>query len=105
MFDALKTVVAILSEKDPPREMIVLSLDDLCPLWIKYNTSFKPAEERSRKTKETVAPEETVPATAASEQEVALPSPPPTGRAHVYAIDITGVKRHEADAVQLNSFT
>ena len=81
MFDALKTVVAILSEKDPPREMIVLSLDDLCPLWIKYNTSFKPAEERSRKTKETVAPEETVPATAASEQEV--PSPPPTGRAHM----------------------
>ncbi|MGD0236843.1 MAG: HD domain-containing protein [Syntrophorhabdales bacterium] len=79
MFDTIKTVVAILFEKDPPQEKIVLSLDDLCPLWIKYNTSFKTAEEKPRKT-ETV--QQPVPA-AASEPEAAASSPPPTGRAHV----------------------
>jgi hypothetical protein len=73
MFDTLKSVVAILFEKDPPREKIVLSLDDLCPLWIKYNTSFKTAEEKPQKT-ETV--EQPVPA-AASQPEAAPPSPPP----------------------------
>ncbi len=59
----------------------MLSLDDLCPLWIKYNTSFKTAEEKPQKT-ETVTPEQSVPA-AASQPEAAPPSPPPTGRAHV----------------------
>jgi len=29
-------------EKDRSPEKLVLSLDDLCPLWIRYNTSFKP---------------------------------------------------------------
>ncbi len=79
MFDTLKTVVAILLQKDPPREKIVLSLDDLCPLWIKYNTSFKTMEEPSRKIE---AVEQSVLA-AAGQLEAAPSSPPPTGRAHV----------------------
>ncbi len=43
MFETVRTIFAILREKDRPREKIVLSLDDLCPIWIKYNSSFKPA--------------------------------------------------------------
>ena len=81
MFDTLKAVVAILFEKDPPREKIVLALDDLCPLWIKYNTSFKATEEKPPKN-EIVTSEQSVPA-AASQPEAAPSSPLPTGRAHV----------------------
>jgi len=80
MFDTVKSIVAIICEKDPPREKIVLSLDDLCPLWIKYNTSFKNAAEKPQRI-EVVRPELT-PA-AASHPEAAPSSPPPTGRAHV----------------------
>ena len=43
MFETVKMIFAILREKDRPREKLVLSLDDLCPIWIKYNSSFKPA--------------------------------------------------------------
>ena len=43
MFETVRTIIAILREKEPPAEKIVLSLDDLCPIWIKYNSSFKPA--------------------------------------------------------------
>lgn len=41
MFETVRTIFAILREQDRSRESIVLSLDDLCPLWIKYNSSFK----------------------------------------------------------------
>ncbi len=41
MFETVRTIFAILREKDRSQESIVLSLDDLCPLWIKYNSSFK----------------------------------------------------------------
>ena len=43
MFETVKMIFAILREKDRPREALVLSLDDLCPIWIKFNSSFKPA--------------------------------------------------------------
>jgi hypothetical protein len=43
MFETVRTIFAILREKEPPAEKLVLSLDDLCPIWIKYNSSFKPA--------------------------------------------------------------
>ena len=43
MFETVRTIFAILREKDRPGEKIVLSLDDLCPIWIKYNSSFKRA--------------------------------------------------------------
>jgi len=43
MFETLRTIFAILTEKESPHEKIVLSLDDLCPIWIRYNSSFKPA--------------------------------------------------------------
>ena len=43
MFETVRTIIAILRQKESPAEKIVLSLDDLCPIWIKYNSSFKPA--------------------------------------------------------------
>jgi hypothetical protein len=72
MFDTIKTVVAVLFEKDPPREKIVLSLDDLCPLWIKYNTSFKTAEKKPQKT-ETATPEPPVPAAVIARASIPRP--------------------------------
>ncbi len=65
MFETVKTIIAILREKEPPAEKIVLSLDDLCPIWIKYNTSFKPAADVK----------ETAEATALGPEGTALPSP------------------------------
>ena len=65
MFATLRTIFAILREKEPPAEKIVLSLDDLCPIWIKYNSSFKPAAAVKEPAKAVSGPEET-----------ALPSPP-----------------------------
>ena len=65
MFETVKTIFAILREKEPPAEKIVLSLDDLCPIWIKYNSSFKPA----------AVVKETSEATLRGPEETALPVP------------------------------
>lgn len=43
MFEMVRTIIAIFREKEPSAEKIVLSLDELCPIWIKYNSSFKSA--------------------------------------------------------------
>ncbi len=59
MFETVKTIIAILREKEPPAEKIVLSLDDLCPIWIKYNSSFKPAAVVKETAKAVSGPEET----------------------------------------------
>ena len=66
MFETVRTIFAILREKEPPAEKIVLSLDDLCPIWIKYNSSFKPA----------AVVKETAEAAASGPEETALPVPP-----------------------------
>jgi hypothetical protein len=60
MFETVRTIIAILREKDRQGEKIVLSLDDLCPIWIKYNTSFKPAAVVKETAKAVSGPEETV---------------------------------------------
>ncbi len=72
MFETVRTIVAILREKDRSPEKLVLSLDDLCPLWIRYNTSFKP---------ESVVKEPTEP--VASCPETVIPSVPPNQDAPV----------------------
>ena len=66
MFETLRTIIAILREKQPPAEKIVLSLDDLCPIWIKYNSSFKP----------TPITKEPAKAAASGPEEAAIPAPP-----------------------------
>jgi len=66
MFETVKTIIAILREKEPPAEKIVLSLDDLCPIWIKYNSSFKPA----------VVVKETAERAASGPEGTTLSSPP-----------------------------
>ena len=45
MFETLKTIVAILREKETSKapDKIVVSLADLSILWIRYNNSFEPA--------------------------------------------------------------
>ena len=67
MFETVRTIIAILREKDRQGEKIVLSLDDLCPIWIKYNTSFKPAAVVKETAKRSSGPEETVVPTPSSE--------------------------------------
>ncbi len=59
MFETLRAIFAILREKEPPAVKIVLSLDDLCPIWIKYNSSFKPAGALKETAKAASGPEET----------------------------------------------
>jgi hypothetical protein len=59
MFETVKMIFAILREKERPREKIVLSLDDLCPIWIKYNSSFKPAVAKETPEATAPGPEET----------------------------------------------
>ena len=59
MFETLRAIFAILREKEPPAVKIVLSLDDLCPIWIKYNSSFKPATVVKETAKAASGPEET----------------------------------------------
>ena len=54
MFETVRTIIAILRQKESPAEKIVLSLDDLCPIWIKYNSSFKPAAVVKETSKATV---------------------------------------------------
>ena len=65
MFETVRTIIAILREKEPPAEKIVLSLDDLCPIWIKYNSSFKPA----------AVVKEPAEAAASGPEETAIPAP------------------------------
>jgi hypothetical protein len=65
MFETVKMIFVILREKDRPREALVLSLDDLCPIWIKYNSSFRPAV--AKETPEVAAP---------GSEETVLPVPP-----------------------------
>jgi hypothetical protein len=64
MFETVRMVIAILREKERPCEKLVLSLDDLCPIWIRYNSSFKPA----------VVVKETSEAADSGSEETALPS-------------------------------
>jgi len=81
MFETVKMIFAILREKDRPREALVLSLDDLCPIWIKYNSSFKPV----------AVVKETTEAEDSGSEETALPGEdagmqadqpqPPSGKA------------------------
>ena len=89
MFGTIKTIITILCEKDPSKEKIVLSLDDLCPVWIKYNTSFKPAEEIPKDEglaqtgnggAETAAVARVVPKT---EEPGMMVEPPASGKTHV----------------------
>ena len=44
MFETLKTIITILGEKEVPKvpDKIVVSLEELSTLWIKYNNSFEP---------------------------------------------------------------
>jgi hypothetical protein len=70
MFDTVRTIFAILREKEPPAEKIVLSLDDLCPIWIKYNSSFK-STAVAKQTEEAT--------TDSGSEESALPEPPREG--------------------------
>jgi hypothetical protein len=81
MFETVRTIFAILREKDHSRENLVLSLDDLCPLWIKYNTSFK-QEEVVKEATESVSspPDETV---LLAEDEVAAANQGGNSKAHV----------------------
>jgi hypothetical protein len=69
MFETVKTIIAILREKEPPAEKMVLSLDDLCPIWIKYNSSFKSAAV-AKQTEE---------AADSGLEETTLPEPPREG--------------------------
>jgi hypothetical protein len=69
MFETLRMILAILREKESPAAKIVLSLDDLCPMWIKYNSSFKSA---------TVV-KQTEEAADSRPEETTLPEPPREG--------------------------
>ena len=65
MFETVRAIFAILREKDRPGGKIVLSLDDLCPIWIKYNNSFKPAPIAKGSAE----------AAASGPEEAAIPAP------------------------------
>ena len=83
MFETVKMIFAILREKDRPREKLVLSLDDLCPIWIKYNSSFKPAAVVKETTEAASGPEETVlPVPPSEDAGTQADEPqPPSGKA------------------------
>ncbi len=83
MFETVKMIFAILREKDRPREALVLSLDDLCPIWIKFNSSFKPAAVVKETTEAAYGPEETVlPAPPSDDAGMQADKPqPPSGKA------------------------
>jgi hypothetical protein len=83
MFETVKMIFAILREKDRPREALVLSLDDLCPIWIKYNSSFKPIAVVKETTEAASGPEETVlPVPPAEDAGMQADEPqPPSGKA------------------------
>ena len=75
MFETVRMIVAILREKDHTGEKIVLSLDDLCPIWIKYNTSFKPAVVKETPEVAAAGPDETAVPVPPSESEDAQEGP------------------------------
>ena len=81
MFETVKTIIAILREKEPPAEKIVLSLDDLCPIWIKYNSSFKPAAVVKETAKAASGPEETALSSPPSEDAGAAGDRSTSGKA------------------------
>ncbi len=81
MFETVRTIFAILREKDRPGEKIVLSLDDLCPIWIKYNSSFKRATAVKETAKAASGPEETVLSTPPGEDAGAAGDRPASGKA------------------------
>jgi hypothetical protein len=84
MFDTVRTIFAILREKDRPPEKLVLSLDDLCPLWIKYNSSFRPADVVKEPGESIVAgPEETVLPIPPGEDKGVQADQPASGKAIV----------------------
>lgn len=74
MFDTLKTIVRILFEKEPEKpQNIVVSLDELCQIWLPYNNSFQPAAKPTGP--QTTAPPET--ASADGGTPAASPEPLP----------------------------
>jgi hypothetical protein len=79
MFETVKTIIAILREKESPAEKIVLSLDDLCPIWIRYNSSFKPTAI-AKETAE-AGPEETALSSPESEDAGAAGDRPASSKA------------------------
>jgi hypothetical protein len=82
MFETIRTIIAILREKKPPTEKIVLSLDELCPIWIKYNSSFKPATVVKETTEATdTDPKETNASIPHSESAELAGDLPPSSRA------------------------
>ena len=81
MFETVRTIFAILREKDRPGEKIVLSLDDLCPIWIKYNSSFKSATVVKETAKAASGPEETAVPAPSSESAGAAGDRPTSGKA------------------------
>jgi len=85
MFGTVKMIFAILREKDRPREPLVLSLDDLCPIWIKYNTSFKPAIVKKTPKVAAPGPDETAVPVPLSESEDVQEGQPASGKAVVTA--------------------
>ncbi len=76
----VRTIFAILREKDRPSETIVLSLEDLCPIWIKYNSSFKPAAVVKETAKAASGPEETALSSAPSEDAGTAGDRPASGK-------------------------
>ena len=48
MFGTLKTIIGILFEREPEKpQNIVVSLDELCQIWLPYNNSFQPAAKNN----------------------------------------------------------
>ncbi len=80
MFETVRTIIAILREKQPPAEKIILSLDDLCPIWIKYNSSFKPAAIVKETAKAVSGPEEAAVPAPFSESAPVVENRPAAGR-------------------------
>jgi len=100
MFETVRMIFAILREKERPGEKIVLSLDDLCPIWIKYNSSFKPAVVKETPEATTSGPEETdVPVPTREEAGVQADQlEPPSGKALITAQTFYGevIEPHKA---------
>lgn len=81
MFETVRTIFAILREKERPGEKIVLSLDDLCPIWIKFNSSFKPAAVVKKTEKAASGPEETALSSPPGEDAGTAGDRPASGKA------------------------
>lgn len=61
MFETVRAIVAVFREKEPPAEEVVISLDDLCPIWIRYNSSFRPAAVVERPVEDVASVREEAP--------------------------------------------